>query len=153
MIRVQKKLMSQSYKPEKNSTPIPPEYLEDTRATKFKYEDRTRQQKVDHWRGKDAPKAVRQEKPWKGTTIFKVKPGGFERRTYVRVSISLGNRRGDVGEDIYVPDSVHEPSSSSRKPGGSSNDEVPGKKPLPGGSSNDEEPERAKSKMSVRTAQ
>ena len=67
---------------------------------------------------------MRQEKPWKGTTIFKVKPGGFKRRrTNVRASISVGNRSGDVDEDIYVPDSVHEPSSSSRKPpaGGSSN--------------------------------
>ncbi|CAE7270182.1 unnamed protein product, partial [Symbiodinium pilosum] len=116
--------------------------LNDTRATKFEYEDGTSQQKVDNWRGKDAPKVVRQEKPWKGTTIFKVKPGGFERRTNVRVSISVGNRRGDVDEEIYVPDSVHEPSSSSRKPpsGGSSNDEVPGGKPLPGGSFNDEGP-------------
>ena len=142
MIRVHRKLRSQSYKPEKNNTPIPLEYLEDTRATKFEYEDGTSQQKVDNWRGKDAPKVVRQEKPWKGTTIFKVKPGGFERRTNVRVSISVGNRRGDVDEEIYVPDSVHEPSSSSRKPpsGGSSNDEVPGGKPLPGGSFNDEGP-------------
>ncbi|CAE7294001.1 GIP, partial [Symbiodinium pilosum] len=68
--------------------------------------------------------------------VLNVKPGGFERRTNVRVSISVGNRRGDV------PDSVREPSSSSRKPpsGGSPNDEVPGKNPLPGGSFNDEEP-------------
>ncbi|CAE7319222.1 GIP, partial [Symbiodinium pilosum] len=104
--------------------------------------DGTSQQKVDLWRGKDAPKIVRQEKPWKCTTIFKVKPGGFERRTNVRASISVGNRRGDIDEEIYVPDSVREPSSSSRKPpsGGSSNDEVPSKKPSPGGSSNDEEP-------------
>ena len=90
MIRVHRKLRSQSYKPEKNNTPIPLEYLEDTRATKFEYEDGTSQQKVDKWRGKDAPKVVRQEKPWKATTIFKVKPGGFERRTNVRVSISVG---------------------------------------------------------------
>ena len=85
---------------------------------------------------------MRQDKPWKGATIFNVKPGGFERRTNVRVSISVGNRCGDADEDIYVPDSVREPSSSSRKPlsGGSSNDEVPGKEPSPGGSSNDEEP-------------
>ena len=142
MIRVHRKLRSQSYKPEKNNTPIPLEYLEDTLATKFEYEDGTSQQKVDLWRGKDAPKIVRQEKPWKCTTIFKVKPGGFERRTNVRASISVGNRRGDIDEEIYVPDSVREPSSSSRKPpsGGSSNDEVPSKKPSPGGSSNDEEP-------------
>ena len=82
MIRVHRKLRSQSYKPEKNNTPIPLEYL-------VEYEDGTSQQKVDNWRGKDAPKVMRQEKPWKGTTIFKVKPGGFERRTNVRVSISV----------------------------------------------------------------
>ena len=76
MIRVHRKLRSQSYKPEKNNTPIPLEYLEDTRAIKFEYEDGTSQQKVDNWRGKDASKVVRQEKPWKGTTIFKAKPGG-----------------------------------------------------------------------------
>ena len=111
MIRVHRKLRSQSYKPEKNSTPTPLEYLEDTRATNLEYEDGTSQQKVDLRRGKDAPKIVRQEKPWKGTTIFKVKSGGFERRTNVRASISVGNRRGDIDEDIYVPDSVREPSS------------------------------------------
>ena len=49
MIRVHRKLRSQSYKPEKNNTPIPLEYLEDTRATKFEYEDGTSQQKVDNW--------------------------------------------------------------------------------------------------------
>ena len=63
MIRVHRKLRSQSYKPKKNNTPIPLEYLEDTRATKFEYEDGTSQQKVDNWRGKDAPRVVRQEKP------------------------------------------------------------------------------------------
>ena len=142
MIRVHRKLRSQSYKPEKNNTPIPLEYLEDTRATKFEYEDGTSQRKVDSWRGKDAPRVVRQEKPLKGTTIFKVKPGGFKRRTNVRASISVGNRRCGVDQEIYVPDSVRESSPSSRKPpsGGSSNNEVPGKKPLNGGSFNDEEP-------------
>ena len=52
MIRVHRKLRSQSYKPEKNNTPIPLEYLEDTRATKFEHEDGTSQQKVDLWRGR-----------------------------------------------------------------------------------------------------
>ena len=116
MIRVHRKLRSHSYQPEKNSTPIPLEYLEDTRATKFEYEDGTSQQNVDLWRGKDAPKTVRQEKPWKGATIFNFTPGGFGRRTNVRVSISVGNRRGDIDKDIYVPDSVRDPSSSSHKP-------------------------------------
>ena len=85
---------------------------------------------------------MKQEEPWKGTSIFKVKPEGFERRTNVRASISVGSRRGDVDKDIYVPDSVNEPSSSNRKPpsGSSSNDEVPSKQPRSGGSSHDEGP-------------
>ena len=71
-----------------------------------------------------------------------MKPGGFERRTNVRVSISVGNNHGNVDDDIYVPDSVNEPASSSHQPpaGGSPYDEVPGRKPPAGGSCHDEEP-------------
>ena len=91
---------------------------------------------VDVWKGKGAPETVRQDKPWKGAAIFQVKSGGFERRTNVQVSISAGSNRGDVDEDIYVPDAVNEPLSSSCQPpsGGSSHDEVPGRK-LPAGGS------------------
>ena len=42
----------QSYKAEKNSAPIPLEHLEDTRATKFEYEDGTLVDAgLDHGRG------------------------------------------------------------------------------------------------------
>ena len=101
LTRIHKKARSQIFVPVQSTVPIPFEYLDSQRETSFDFFDGSKDSQVDDWKSTLGKAQHRTEKQWKGRTVFKILPGGLERRlTKISVRSTGPNRRGNPEDQI-----------------------------------------------------